>query len=188
MDLSLFHLINGMAGHAGWLDRLLIWGSKDLTIVLVLLMAGAWFWPGSTLDRAQRERLVVYAVAAALLGLGIAQIIAHLWFRERPYINHSAHLLVGPSADPSFPSDHAVGGFALAMPFVIAGRRFGWFLLAVATLLAVSRVAVGTHYPGDILGGALLGTAAAATVWSLRRYLEPPLVHGLRLAQRLHLA
>jgi membrane-associated phospholipid phosphatase len=32
-------------------------------------------------------------------------------------------------------------------------------------VLSIARVAVGTHYPGDVLGGALLGTAAALILW-----------------------
>jgi hypothetical protein len=37
--------------------------------------------------------------------------------------------------------------------------------LAVALALAIARVAVGTHYPSDVVGGALLGTAAALMLW-----------------------
>ena len=44
----------------------------------------------------------------------------------------------------------------------------------MAVVLAVSRVAVGIHYPGDVLGGALLGTAAALLLWQppIRRKLN----------------
>ncbi len=43
-------------------------------------------------------------------------------------------------------------------------KRQGLALLAVAVLLAVSRVYIGTHFLGDVLGGAVTGVAAAATV------------------------
>ena len=32
-------------------------------------------------------------------------------------------------------------------------------------MTSVARVAVGTHYPSDVVGGALLGTAAALFLW-----------------------
>ncbi len=118
----------------------------------------------------------------------MAQVIGHLWFRERPYVHHSAHLLLHPSADPSFPSDHAIGGFALALPFVFARRRIGWLLLALATALSLVRVAVGTHYPSDVLGGAVIGAAAAWCVWICRKLVERPLSIGLSLARRFRLA
>jgi undecaprenyl-diphosphatase len=188
MDLSVFHALNGLAGHGVWSDRLLRWIATYVPLVMGLLLAGAWFWPASVPIRAERERLVVYAVAAALLGLAVAQVIGQVWFRERPYVHHAAQLLLAPSADPAFPSDHAVGGFALAMPFVFARRRLGWVLLMLAALLACARIAVGTHYPSDALGGAIVGTAAAFFVWRSRWLIERPLALSLLYARRLRLA
>ena len=43
-------------------------------------------------------------------------------------------------------------------------------LLAWATCVALSRVVLGVHFPGDIIAGALLGTAVAftnAAYWGL---------------------
>lgn len=188
MDVALYHVVNGLAGRADWLDTLLRWGATDLPVGFLILLAATWFWPGTADDRGRRERLAAYAVAAALLGLSVAQIIAHLWLRDRPYVHHSATLLVPVSGDPSFPSDHAVGSFALATPYLLAKRRLGWLLLGAATLLAIARVAVGTHYPSDVVGGALVGAGAGWLVWRLRGLLERPLVLGLSIAHRFHLA
>lgn len=188
MDLDLYRSLNGLAGRAGWLDDLLRWGAQDVAIALAVVVALVWFWPGDADTRAARQRVVVYAMGSALLGLALAQVIGHVWFRDRPYVHHAAHLLIAPSGDPSFPSDHAVGGFALAVPFLLARRRIGWLLLGLAALLALARVAVGTHYPSDVLGGAVLGTAAAVVVWRLRALLEIPLVPCFVLARRLRLA
>jgi hypothetical protein len=35
----------------------------------------------------------------------------------------------------------------------------------MATLVSVSRVAVGTHYPADVAAGAVIGTVAALALW-----------------------
>jgi undecaprenyl-diphosphatase len=153
-----------------------------------VVLAAAWFFPGTPEDRGRRERLVTYAVIAALIGLGLSQIIGHIWFRERPYVSHPAHLLIAMSGDPSFPSDHAVGAFALAAPFLFARHRLAPWLLGMAALLAISRVAAGTHYPGDVLAGACLGLAAGWLVWKLRDLVEPPLTWGLDMAHRLRVA
>lgn len=157
-------------------------------MALAALVALAWFWPGAPDERGKRERLALYAAAAALIGLGVAQAVGYVWFRDRPYVHHAAHLLLAPSGDPSFPSDHAVGGFALAMPFVLARHRLGPWMLGLATLLALSRVAAGTHFPMDVIGGVLLGTGATWLVWSRRRWAEPLLVPCLGLARRHRLA
>src|SRR4051794_21100610 len=118
MDYSMFHVLNGLAGRAHWLDDVIKGMATYLPVVMGALLVGAWFLPGVGEQRANRERLVVYAVASAVLGLAISQVIGHIWFRDRPYVDHHVLLLLTPSGDPSFPSDHAVGAFGLAMPFV----------------------------------------------------------------------
>jgi len=90
-------------------------------------------------------------------------VISHLWERPRPYVADpsDAHLFVAASLDPSFPSDHATGAFAIAVAICLRSRRVGYLALAMATILAFARVAVGVHYPGDVLAGAALGTLCA---------------------------
>lgn len=67
----------------------------------------------------------------------------------------------GPG-DWSFPSNHAVIAFSL-LTCLAAARSRTWI---VATLLAIAvgyaRVAVGAHYPHDVVAGLVLGTAGAA--------------------------
>ena len=118
---------------------------------------------------------VVAAGFSALLALGAAQIISSIWDRPRPYVTHpDAHLFIAPSPDPSFPSDHATAAFAIAVALLLRNRRVGIPALVMATVLAVARVTVGTHYPSDVLGGALLGTAVALLLWQppVRRLLN----------------
>ena len=119
---------------------------------------------------------VVAAGISAALALAVAQVIAHLWERPRPYIAHpgDAHLFIAASHDPSFPSDHATAAFAIAVAVLLRHRKAGILAIAMAVTLCVARVAVGTHYPGDVLAGAVLGTAAALVFWhpAVRRPLH----------------
>ena len=109
---------------------------------------------------------VVAAGFSALLALAVAHIIADIWARPRPYDAHpGAHLFIAPSGDPSFPSDHATAAFAIAAALFLRHRRAGWIALAMATLVSVARVAVGTHYPADVAAGAVIGTVAALVLW-----------------------
>lgn len=128
-------------------------------------------------QQAERRNGAVLATAAAGIALLIAQPIRHLVDRTRPYIDHPAHahLLISRSHDPSFPSDHATGAFALAFGIWLYDRTLGTILLALAAILAFSRVYVGTHYPGDVVGGAVLGIAVAGALYLLaptRRLIE----------------
>lgn len=90
--------------------------------------------------------------------------------RLRPYDGGIAYLLIDRSADPSFPSDHAPATFSIAAAFLLHGiRRLGLLFLAAAVLVTISRVYVGTHYVGDVLGGTSTGFVAAMLVRSIYR-------------------
>ena len=62
-----------------------------------------------------------------------------------------------------FPSCHAANTFALAAAVAILLRRRGvvTFVYAWALVTCYSRIYLGVHYPGDLLVGAIVGTAAA---------------------------
>jgi undecaprenyl-diphosphatase len=108
----------------------------------------------------------VSALTAAALAMAVNQVIAHLWERPRPYVTHglSTHLLAASSPDPSFPSDHAAAAFAIAFAVLAFSRRAGIGFLAGAALIGVSRIALGLHYPSDVLAGAVVGWASATVV------------------------
>ena len=105
------------------------------------------------------------ALIATAVALATNQVIAHLWTRPRPFTEHPAltHVLGARTTDPSFPSDHAAAAFAIAFAVLAFSRRAGIGFLAVATLIALSRVLVGVHYPTDVLAGVAVGLVAGLT-------------------------
>jgi undecaprenyl-diphosphatase len=123
-------------------------------------------------------------MTAAGLGLLVSQVITHFWQRPRPFVAHpqDAILLVSPSSEPSFPSDHAVAAFGIAFAVAIVDKRVGALFLAGASVLSLARVLAGLHYPGDVVGGAAIGFLAAAAVMFLAGDYLPPAV---RLLSRL---
>lgn len=155
--------------------------ATGLPLALIAAVAALFLLPRS---RARRERRLgaVLATAAAGLGLLVNQPLAHLLDRPRPNVAHphEAHLLIPASSDPSFPSDHATAAVAIAFAVWAYDRVVGGVLLALGVLLGLTRVVAGTHYPSDVLGGAVVGLVAAAVV------LTPPARGGLeRVAETL---
>lgn len=122
------------------------------------------------------RRASVAALLSAGLALAVGAVIAGIVDRARPFVADPGrlHLFVSHSADASFPSDHATAAFAIAVAIVLRKRAWGYVALAAALVLSIGRVAVGVHYPSDVLAGALLGTAAALLLWAppLRRRVD----------------
>ena len=166
MDLTLFKDLNGFAYHHDRFEDFLRFFSVYAEYMFLALLAVLFLARGRWASRNARHGVVAAGLSAAL-ALGAAQVIVHLWQRPRPFVAHPevAHLFVQHATDPSFPSDHATAAFAIAVSILLRNRRIGLLAMAMAIVLAVARVAVGVHYPGDVLGGALLGSAAALLLW-----------------------
>jgi undecaprenyl-diphosphatase len=182
IDWTVFHFLNGsLRGHPVIGDEIEDFVTYWAVPLFVVATLSLWL-----LDRPGRRchwrTACLAALASAGLGLGAAQVIAHLWTRERPFEAHPAQtlLLTPPSYEPSFPSDHAVAAFAIAFSVAfLGGRRMGAFFLAAASMVAVTRIFVGLHYPGDVAGGALVGLAAALVVFVAGRSRWAPIVAAL---------
>jgi undecaprenyl-diphosphatase len=169
MDLSILHGFNSfLAAHDGLEDPLTTYVNAAEVLFLVMLVA-ALLVPGL-------RRAAVAAGLSAGLGLAIAQVIARLVDRPRPFVAHPAavHLFSRHAADPGFPSDHTTAAFAIGAALVLRHRVWGTVVLVAAALLAVGRVGMGVHYPTDVLAGAVLGTLTALTLHlpPLRRAID----------------
>jgi undecaprenyl-diphosphatase len=177
VDFELFEVLNGFAAHHDGFEDVMRLVAMDAHYLFVALLAVLFLARGKWRSINARRAAVAAGFSAAL-ALGIAQAISHLWERPRPYVAHpsEAHLFIPSSFDPSFPSDHATAAFAIAVAIWLRHRAAGSIALAMATVLSIARVAVGTHYPGDVLGGAVIGAIAAWILWNplIRRPL-----HGL---------
>src|SRR3954469_8662079 len=117
--------------------------------------------------RQELRRTVVAAGLSAAVGLLVAQLLSRVIDRPRPFVADPSqvHLFVPHPIDSGFPSDHATAAFAIGVAVLLRHRVAGIVVLVLAALLAVGRVAIGVHYPSDVLAGGLLGSAVAIALW-----------------------
>jgi undecaprenyl-diphosphatase len=156
LNITFFKALNAGGGLSGlrlfiplFLADYLIW-----LVPLVLLLL--WFF-----DRTDggRTRLLL-AFAAAMLALGINQLIGLVYFHPRPFMAGIGYTFLRHAADSSFPSDHATVFSAVGLFLVLdrPTRRAGLLLLVASLPVAWARVYLGVHFPFDMIGA--FGTAA----------------------------
>jgi membrane-associated phospholipid phosphatase len=116
----------------------------------------------------RRRRTGLALLAALVVGLGLTLAFQYSVGRPRPGPDVVQVVLAAPNY-PSFPSGHAMAGFATAAVLGLAARRWRLAVLLVggATLLGLSRVYLGHHYPSDVLAGAVLGAGVGAAAYGL---------------------
>jgi len=159
MDYSIYKAIDG-AG-PDFLHGPMRFAANDLVFVIVAIVALTFLYPWRT-HRLERRIGAVMATAAGGVALLIVQPIANAVDRTRPFVAHPhSELLISHGRDPGFPSDHATGAFAMAMALWLYDRTIGAICFVLAAIVAFSRVYVGVHYPGDVVGGALIGIGVA---------------------------
>ena len=84
-------------------------------------------------------------------------------------INHKRGGMYG------FVSSHATNSFGLAMflSLLFRNRWFNGIIFLWAIIFSYSRIYLGLHYPGDIIGGAILGLSLAGIVYAMFIHFLP---------------
>lgn len=134
------------------------WYPVWLITIIVLI------WKGG---KRGRWAVFITLLAVALADPLVSRILKPFFERMRPCnALENVHLLVRKSRAYSMPSAHAANFFAVATVFSYFYRKYQWIFWTLASLVAYSRIAVGVHYPFDVLTGALIGVALS-TIWIL---------------------
>ena len=132
-------------------------GYTQLAVLLLLIVVGALFH----LRALPAGAWGLLSFAASGIAVTILKVLIH---RPRPWSDASPagwSEYLHNSDFHSFPSGESTTTFAVAA--VLAWWYPAWRvpLLAVAAVVAVARVLVGSHHPSDVVAGALLGIGVA---------------------------
>ena len=183
LDDKILLAVNGL--HAPWADTLMwtvsgraVWIPLYLLLAYILLRHEGW------------RRTLVWLAGIALVILISDQTCIHglrqVFCRPRPC--NLADNPIAPlvhvvndyrSGRYGFPSAHAANTAALVCYLHLILRR-RWLTTALAAwcaLVCYSRMYLGVHYMGDLLGGACIGCLSAVLVYTLiKKYILPRLL------------
>ncbi len=121
------------------------------------------------------RRAGLSASFALIIGALITNVaLKNLVARIRPYEAVDGLMcIIEKQPDFSFPSGHTCASFAAAFAlYKTLPRRWGIVCLILAVLISLSRLYVGVHYPGDVLGGAAAGLFAGWAGVRIAEYIS----------------
>lgn len=125
------------------------------------------------LNKKTRKSGTVLAVALLLDYLVCNMTLKPLIGRIRPCdVNKTIELLIHRPGDYSFPSGHSASSFAAVGALKASDSRLWRPALALGLLICFSRLYLYVHWPSDVLGGIVLGTALGYLAWYLVRRLK----------------
>ena len=134
--------------------------------------ADGWWYPLAFLPGVFQPGPARAATLAALLAFALERLCYRVLKRglRRPRPCHHLagvrHLLAPPD-EFSFPSGHTAAATVMALLLVAQFPAAAPALLLWVAGVGVSRVALGVHYPADVLAGSLLGSLCAQTALRL---------------------
>ncbi|VWB27213.1 phosphoesterase [Burkholderia pseudomultivorans] len=158
LNLALFSALNAGSAPQPGVARLAIFAADWLVYALPAMLLLTWLFG----ERPTRRQAIEAGVGVCV-ALGLAQVIGHIWFSPRPFMAGVGTQLIPHAPDSSFPSDHMTFAWSLAAGLLLGSttRATGCVVAALALAIAWGRIYVGVHWPFDMAGGVLVGTAGA---------------------------
>lgn len=167
------HVVSFTLDSRGLFDEITRWGESDWILIPSLALFAITGLIGLILGK-RLQKLAFFQSAGILafifIGVGLPGLISNLFKRG---VGRARPVLIDSSGPfdfqhfsnnwqfESFPSGHTTTSFAFACVVGFLSPRLFPYALLAAVIIAFSRVAVGMHYPTDVLGGVVFGTIGA---------------------------
>lgn len=161
--------------------NILLWIQEHLRIdaltpfwkVITFLGNGGWFWlvaAAVLLIPKKTRKTGITALLSITIGFLITNVLLkNIVARPRPFDAYTEIIpLITRPTDFSFPSGHTCASFACALVFFrMLPKKYGVPAVILAGMVAFSRLYLGVHYPGDVLGGFLVAVFASTLAYHL---------------------
>ncbi len=174
IDTELFLMLNSV--HAPFWDKLMWHISGKLEwlpfyLLLIVLIIRRYKWKSVVVFVGLAITIVL---ADRISVVGFKEVFQRLRPSHDPQISHLVHIVNNyRGGHYGFVSSHAANSFGLAVFMACLFKNKYWTitLLLWAFIVSYSRIYLGVHFPGDIIGGAILGSLCGLVGYALVKEL-----------------
>ena len=148
-ELKFLHFLQSI--HNPILDSIMLFFTNSGNIIMILILISIVY------PKTRRIGIQIYLalfISILIVNCGMKPFIA----RCRPcWLEPGVKMLIELPQSHSFPSGHSSTFFAMATAVFLSNKRFGIPTLAVASIVAFSRLYLFAHWPTDVMGGIFTG-------------------------------
>jgi undecaprenyl-diphosphatase len=163
INIHFFRIINDLGKEYSPFNPVMIFIAEYMVVFLALAVIIYW------LTRNKMNRLMVLcAMVTFIMAELFGKLAGKIHSNNQPFAElANVNRLIEKAVDNSFPSDHTMLFFSFCVSFWLFKRGWGFLWLVLATLVGVSRIWVGVHYPADVLVGATISVIIAIIVYKV---------------------
>lgn len=176
MDIAILKWFDATFHGQTWLNYIMKYityigefGAAAIISAIVLLIFKKTRWAGVTVAVAFVLDVLIVNV---ILKLSVNRARPWQTYPELGFQQFHHSIGVREPTDSSFPSGHTAALFAAAVALVMIYKVKGLPALAVAFIVALSRIYLCMHYPTDVLGGMLIGSACGVGGYFLTKLIK----------------
>ena len=176
IDNIIFQLININLNYPLFDSFFVFFHDFHKNLIFIIPLLTLWFF-SIFKDKKRRLALVILIPLAIIITDQIGSYIKDYKLRDRPYMaieSNKINLLVKvsqnedgsykqtQSSQKSFPSNHSANIWALSLIVGYLYANVKTYFIILASLISISRVYIGVHYPLDIIFGAIIGISVSS--------------------------
>lgn len=158
MDLKLFKLINQLAGKNSRLDQFMIFASNKFRYIFAFVLFVIWLCDHSG------KKVVKQSVKAIMINICLNFVMKELKYKPRPFMTHSANVLLPSKQDSTFLSKHTLLSFSISTTIFMYDKIVGYIMYVMSLFIGLSRIWLGAHYPKDVIRSNFIGTIISVGV------------------------
>lgn len=168
MNYSIFFSLYSLAHRSKFLDWLIVFSANWLPIFMIAVAVfflffhhdGSFNYRKPFLQIRNKTKEITFVFSSTVAAYILAFIIKTVTEAPRPFvIFKTVKPLFLEVPMHSFPSGHATLFAALTVALFMRHKKMGIIFTIATVVICLARVAAGVHFPIDILGGLIIGTA-----------------------------